>query len=613
MGNQISRKLIKYVSFAYFTIAIICTTVHIYLEFHHEMEQVKTEVISIENSFDSIISRALWDINPETLKAGVESILKNKLISKVVIYDEDKKELINILNTKKEFIPGDFDVYKYEISHIEDAQSSIVGYGELYYDKEVVSKRVFYTLIIILTNAIIKTVFLWTIIYFIAEKIISKPLTYLNKEVDNMMLSANDSFENSELNELDNLLKSFEKMREIIEDKTAKLEDKNIKLTNEVIESSDNFNNIYSANYEAISTLENDKFLDCNDALLTLLKIKDKNTFIKSNPLDFSPKMQPLGVSSKEKSQQMIKQAFKNGYNRFEWLHKKSSGELFPAEICLTKISHKGKDILYCVWKDLTKDKALLKHLEEEKAKANKANHAKSEFLSNMSHELKTPMNSIIGFSELLKNENLQPEQLESVDFIYNAGQSLLKMINEILDLAKIEAGKMKIETLPFCLEDSVNTIIYQHSLTFKKLNLDFDYSIDKNIPDALEGDPYRLLQILNNFISNAIKFTSDGNVKLNISLIEKNEYIAKVKFEIVDTGIGIESDKLTQIFKPFTQADGSTTRNYGGTGLGLTICSKIIDLMDGELGVESEVGKGSAFWVIIPFKIIEDMQEGQV
>jgi two-component system sensor histidine kinase/response regulator len=239
----------------------------------------------------------------------------------------------------------------------------------------------------------------------------------------------------------------------------------------------------------------------------------------------------------------------------------------------------------------------LFAQLEESRQVALGNSRAKSEFLSNMSHEIRTPMNAIIGLSYLALKTNLTPSQRDYLKRIQSSSQHLLGVINDILDFSKIEAGKLTIERIPFDLDKVLDNVA---NLTAEKASakgLELIFQLDEAVPANLVGDPLRLGQVLINYTNNAVKFTEAGEIAIRISVREDSEREALLYFEVKDTGIGVAPEQMERLFKSFQQADGSVTRRYGGTGLGLVISKQLASLMGGEAGAESELGKGSTFW----------------
>ena len=304
----------------------------------------------------------------------------------------------------------------------------------------------------------------------------------------------------------------------------------------------------------------------------------------------------------------------------FETKHRKKDGTLIDVLIKGSVINLNGRNLIQVVYVDISEKVEALNKLEEysnelklrnielkqARDKAKEASRAKSEFLSTMSHEIRTPMNSIIGMAELLQDTNLSEQQKKYVNIFQNSGESLLTLINDILDLSKIEAGKVELENKEFNLINTVENIAEMISVRAYKKGLEMPLRISSEVPECVIGDPERLRQILINLLGNAVKFTESGQIFLDLRIDIDFEEKAKKKiiFAVKDTGIGIAEAKQKKIFDSFTQADASSTRKYGGTGLGLTISKQLVEIMGGEIWLRSSLELGSTFYFSLPFEI---------
>lgn len=297
---------------------------------------------------------------------------------------------------------------------------------------------------------------------------------------------------------------------------------------------------------------------------------------------------------------QLVEQGFLEG---FELEVRRKDGTRFWTSMNTTIVKDENGMHFDGTVEDITKRKRAEEMLLNAKEAAELATRAKSEFLANMSHEIRTPMNAIIGMTGMLLGEDLTSEQKEYIEIVRSSGEALLAIINDILDLSKIEGRMMELEHQPFNLRACIEEAMDLGAKDALEKGLKLGYTIEDNTPAVILGDPARLRQILVNLFSNAVKFTEKGEVFISVSGRELEGSSYEIHFAVRDTGIGIPVDKANRLFQPFSQVDASTARRYGGTGLGLAISKKLVELMDGEIWVESEAGIGSTFHFTVKVK----------
>ncbi len=360
------------------------------------------------------------------------------------------------------------------------------------------------------------------------------------------------------------------------------------------------FASIFENVNEGISILKNGIFTKVNSKL-TEMFVCDNGYFIGQSLLDISPEFQADGESSQEKSSKLIEKVLSGEPQVFDWQHITPQGKILDFEISFGFIPNGENSFIICLWRDISDRINMLKKLQEAKEKADNANMLKSRFLANMSHEIRTPMNGILGFVDILAKGETDRRRQELYGHIKNSGKTLLAIINDILDISKIESGKLEIEQIEFSADELFDNVAKLYRNLCLDKDVTFIYTRELDFPKKLLGDDVRIKQVLINFLSNALKFTQKGgeiyyDVKYNESYLTCS---------IQDNGTGIQKENLEKIFNDFEQEDISTTRKYGGTGLGLSISSKLVSLMNGKIDVLSEFGEGSTFSFTIPLEYI--------
>jgi PAS domain S-box-containing protein len=257
------------------------------------------------------------------------------------------------------------------------------------------------------------------------------------------------------------------------------------------------------------------------------------------------------------------------------------------------------------VAEDVTESNEMRRELERTRRAAEEASAAKSLFLANMSHEVRTPLTSVLGATEMLAEGDLEPQERHLVEIIHRSGKRLLRLVNDILDVSRLEAGKLDVDEAPFSVRGLVRDMDAWATPMAEREGLDFSSTLDPALPERLLGDPMRVGQVLTNLLGNAFKFTETGHVRLQVEVASTGADAVDIRFVVTDTGIGIDEDQLSRLFQSFTQADTSTTRKYGGAGLGLSICQDLVHLMGGALSADSAPGVGTTFTFTLPLKAV--------
>ena len=357
------------------------------------------------------------------------------------------------------------------------------------------------------------------------------------------------------------------------------------------------YKTLFATNSDGIVLLADGSFIDCNDAALNMFGMPSVEQFRRIRPDELGPSVQPNGRPSAQYAQEQIEKAIHAGHCQFEWLGKRADGSLVPLEIALHSMTLDGRSVVQAVMRDITARKENEQRFKAAYDAALEASRVKSQFVANVSHEVRTPLNGIIGMVGLLLDSKLTAEQRDCAETVRVSAEALLTMINDILDFAKIEAGKMELEIVSFDLRELIEEVAELLGERAQSKGLELVCEIPPDLAGELLGDPGRLRQILINLTDNAIKFTQSGEVVIKNELKELDAESSELRIAVTDSGIGIPAEGLKRLFQAFSQADGSTTRRYGGTGLGLAISKQLAEMMGGTIGVNSTPNLGSTFW----------------
>ncbi len=355
------------------------------------------------------------------------------------------------------------------------------------------------------------------------------------------------------------------------------------------------YQTLFETNPDAVVILDDNGFTDCNPATLSMFGMRTVAEFVGTPIPQLGTPVQANGRLAYDHAMLFIGQARREGHAVMEWHGRRVDGSVFEAEITMHTMLLEGRPVIQAIMRDVTERRAIEAAKDLARQAALQMAHAKSEFVANVSHEIRTPMHGILGMSGLLLKTPLDGRQREYAATLKSSAESLLVIINDILDFSKIEAGKMAIEQIAFSPVALAQGAVALFRARAIEKNLQLTLALPPDAPGALLGDPTRIRQILLNLIDNAIKFTVQGKVELLVSFDATNGMV-RCRFSVEDSGIGMGETTQERLFQAFSQADSSTTRRYGGTGLGLAVSRQLAELMGGQLVVESAPGQGSRF-----------------
>lgn len=359
------------------------------------------------------------------------------------------------------------------------------------------------------------------------------------------------------------------------------------------------FHTLFETNTDGIVILDSEGFLDCNVATLEMFRMESKEDFLACKPGDLGQNPQACGTAAELLANNNIQLAIQQGHAFFDWVARRPDGSSFPAHVALHAMTLDGRTVIQAIMRDVSTQKETEDTLKRARDAALSATEMKSQFVANVSHEIRTPMNGIMGMTQLLLTTPLTSRQKDYADAVARSADALMRVINDLLDFSKIEAGRLTLEEIDFDLSTQLRDIVelYIPRADAKQLALRLERR--PLLPTWVCGDPVRIRQILLNLLDNAIKFTRQGEVRLVVEPMPESP--GMIHFIVRDTGPGMTPDVQSRVFQAFSQGDGSVTRKFGGTGLGLTICRQLAELMGGTLTLESIPDAGSTFHLILP------------
>ncbi len=636
MKDSIATKLLVMVFSLYLGIATAVTLIHMISEYYYVKNGIIKELKTFERAFNKGIAHALWELDKQELQSIIEGMVEMPSIVGVEVRNHQGQQNFGsfgmVLNQEGQVISIDQQGtqssaeetplltelfwHKFLINYTHEAGQDIVGEAIVYSSSSVILKKVWLEFMFLMVNAIIKTLALWMIFLWVIRKVLNPPLAILTSAAEQLNLDNLDNLDREKIdikakghNELKILEEAFNTMivrnhnlLQDLKEHKALLEKRVETRTRELEASQKRFAGILDIAEDAIISIDHkQQIILFNQGAEKTFGYKAQEVLEKSLDM-LMPK------AFREVHHHHV-QSFKESKKQSRAMNQRSAiralrkdGTVFFGEAAISQLDSQEETIFTVMLRDISPQIEIEEKLREAKTQAETANRAKSEFLANMSHEIRTPMNAILGFTELLDSLITDQKQRSYFEAIKNGGKSLLTIINDILDLSKIEAGKMEIQYGSVNLDQLLQEVESILSLKISQKGLEFLIDIDPKIPQILMLDELRLRQVLINIVGNAVKFTEKGSITLIVkkeSMISNNNTV-DLSISVQDTGIGIPPQEQHQIFESFQQQEGQDARKYGGTGLGLAISKGLIEMMDGKLVLQSEEHKGSTFTIFL-------------